>query len=203
MSGPFLASVQIRDHVSHLTAANRGLTVPCPDDTDGNTTVGIRYKSEVRPRIPRVLSRVATRMAIHLDLTLPPGSSGLPEGRASSPCRSPKVPTCLLLGLAPDEACQRPTVASGPVVSYTAVSPLPSQSRAVCSLLRLLSGHPGRTLSAIVLCGARKFLSHPGRARCGRDHQEVSQTSNYSKVLPVAWRTSERRIFGVHPACPK
>ena len=59
----------------------------------------------------------------------------------------------------------RPAVTSGPVVSYTAVSPLPAMCdvaialQAVCSLLRYLSGRPGRTLSAIVLCGARKFLS--------------------------------------------
>ena len=53
----------------------------------------------------------------------------------------------------------RPTVASGPVVSYTAVSPLPTLQLAVYSLLRYLSGHPGRMLSAIVLYGARKFLS--------------------------------------------
>ena len=36
---------------------------------------------------------------------------------------------------------------------------LTRRGRAVCSLLRYLSGHPGRTLSAIVLYGARKFLS--------------------------------------------
>ncbi|BDR54799.1 hypothetical protein KIMH_09100 [Bombiscardovia apis] len=47
------------------------------------------------------------------------------------------------------------------MVSYTTLSPLLAwkTKRAVCSLLRFLSGHPGRTLSAIVLCGARKFLS--------------------------------------------
>ena len=64
----------------------------------------------------------------------------------------------------------RPTVASGPVVSYATVSPLPVQRPAVCSLLRYLSGRPGRTLSAIVLCGARKFLNHLH----DRGHQEVS-----------------------------
>ena len=53
----------------------------------------------------------------------------------------------------------RLSVAGSPVVSYTAVSPLPGRGRAVCSLLRYLSGRPGRTLSAIVLCGARKFLN--------------------------------------------
>lgn len=64
----------------------------------------------------------------------------------------------------------RHTVTSSPVVSYTAVSPLPSLSvhtflyegrKAVYFLLRYLSGYPGRTLSAIVLYGARKFLSYP------------------------------------------
>lgn len=65
----------------------------------------------------------------------------------------------------------RPTVTSGPVVSYTAVSPLPTKRQAVYSLLRYLSGRPGRTLSAIVLCGARKFLS---RLR-DRGHQGVSK----------------------------
>ena len=92
-------------------------------------------------------------MAIHLDLALPSGSSSLPEGFGRA------VLERLLLGLAPDEAChatycyQRPggllhrrftltrrgravcsllrylsgpTVTRGPVVSYTAVSPLPT-----------------------------------------------------------------------------
>ena len=55
----------------------------------------------------------------------------------------------------------RLTVTRSPVVSYTAVSPLPERNvQAVYSLLRYLSGRPGRALSAIVLCGARKFLSH-------------------------------------------
>lgn len=65
----------------------------------------------------------------------------------------------------------RPTVASGPVVSYATVSPLPVRRPAVCSLLRYLSGRPGRTLSAIVLCGARKFLS---TVKQYRNHKEVS-----------------------------
>ena len=59
------------------------------------------------------------------------------------------------------------------VVSYTAVSPLlPYRGMgAVCFLLRYLSGRPGRTLSAIVLCGARKFLS---TVKQYRNHKEVS-----------------------------
>lgn len=92
-------------------------------------------------------------MAIHLGLTLPPNSSSLPENLGEQPLRR------FLLDLAPDEACLATAVTSSPVVSYTAVSPLPAHVQAVCSLLRYLSGRPGRTLSAIVLYGARKFLS--------------------------------------------
>ena len=103
-------------------------------------------------------------MAIHLDLTSPSGSSSLPEGFGRAALKR------LLLGLAPDEACHAAPVTSCPVVSCTAVSPLPARRQAVCSLLRYLSGRPGRTLSAIVLYGARKFLNR----RIGRGHQEVS-----------------------------
>ena len=59
-------------------------------------------------------------MAIHLDLTLPSGSSSLPEGFGRAALKR------LLLGLAPDEACHAADCSSGPVVSYTAVSPLPT-----------------------------------------------------------------------------
>ncbi len=44
-----------------------------------------RANTWMRPHIPRVLSCVSTRMAIHLDLTLPPSSSSLPEDWASNP----------------------------------------------------------------------------------------------------------------------
>lgn len=123
-----------------------------------------------------------TRMTIHLDLALPPGSSSLPEGRASNPCRRNRYVACPLLGLAPDEACHATAVTSCPVVSCTAVSPLPGRSRAVCSLLRLLSGRPGRTLSAIVLYGARKFLSRLTMSLVGRGHQEVSAIRLYQMI---------------------
>ena len=72
----------------------------------------------------------AARMAIHLDLTLPPGSSSLPGGSGEQPSNA----SCL--ALLPMRLAMRPTVTSGPVVSYTAVSPLPGRNRAVCSLLR-------------------------------------------------------------------
>ena len=106
------------------------------------------------------------RVVIHLDLTLPLSSSSLPEDVSEQPI-------CLLLGLAPNEACRAACVTADPVVSYTAVSPLlPYRCMgAVCFLLRYLSGRPGRTLSAIVLCGARKFLS---TVKQYRNHKEVS-----------------------------
>ena len=53
----------------------------------------------MRPLIPRVLSCRKARMTIHLDLTLPSGSSSLPEGIGRAALKR------LLLGLAPDEAC--------------------------------------------------------------------------------------------------
>jgi hypothetical protein len=134
-------------------------------------------------------------MAIHLDLTSPPGSSSLPEGRTSSPCHTIACVACLLLGLAPDEACHAAAVTSGPVVSCTAVSPLPSRSRAVCSLLRLLSGHPGRTLSAIVLYGARKFLNRLTVKQTGRGHQEVSSARLYQMNWSPCRLRSDKRII--------
>lgn len=74
----------------------------------------------------------------------------------------------------------RPTVTSGPVVSCTTISPLPGRNRAVCFLLRSLSGHPGRTLSAIVLYGARKFLSTVARAAAIKRSQNSKSTKDFT-----------------------
>ena len=115
------------------------------------------------------------RMAIHLDLALPSGSSSLPEGRASN-----SIAFCL--ALLPMRLAMRPTVTRGPVVSYTAVSPLPARRQAVCSLLRYLSGHPGRTLSAIVLYGARKFLNRQNRSRPSRGLKRTTIARESSKA---------------------
>ena len=93
------------------------------------------------------------RMAIHLDLALPSGSSSLPEGFGRA------VLERLLLGLAPDEACHAACCYQRPGGLLHRRFTLTRRGRAVYSLLRYLSGHPGRTLSAIVLYGARKFLS--------------------------------------------
>ena len=88
--------------------------------------------------------------------------------RASSPYRH-------LLGLAPDEACHATYCYQRPGGLLHRRFTLTRRGRAVCSLLRYLSGHPGRTLSAIVLYGARKFLNR----RIGRGHQEVSSLQLY------------------------
>ena len=88
------------------------------------------------------------------------------------------------LALLPMRLAMRPTVTNGPVVSYTAISPLPDRNQAVYFLLRYLSGCPGRTLSAIVLYGARKFLNECMQRLCAsahtrRGHQEISTTPYY------------------------
>ena len=104
------------------------------------------------------------RVVIHLDLTLPLSSSSLPEDVSEQPI-------CLLLGLAPDEACHATYCYQRPGGLLHRRFTLTRRGRAVCSLLRYLSGRPGRTLSAIVLCGARKFLS---TVKQYRNHKEVS-----------------------------
>lgn len=99
----------------------------------------------------------------------------------------------------------RSTVTRDPVVSYAAVSPLPSgrSRKAVYSLLRYLSGRPGRTLSAIVLYGARKFLNHACKA-CPVAAIKRSQTHNYTSIFEYK-KTKEihRHLCGLLPPFPK
>ena len=52
-----------------------------------------------------------------------------------------------------------PLLPEAAVVSYTAFSPLPDKCQAVWSLLHFPWGHPRRTLSGILPCEARTFLS--------------------------------------------
>jgi hypothetical protein len=80
--------------------------------------------------------------------------------------RHDEQPYRLLLGFAPDEACHAASVASGPVVSCTTISPLPPRRRYIfcCAFSRVgciawRCTFPGRVLPVIVLCGARKFSS--------------------------------------------
>ena len=116
------------------------------------------------------------RMAIHLDLALPSGSSSLPEGFGRA------VLERLLLGLAPDEACHAADCYQWPGGLLHRRFTLTRRGRAVCSLLRYLSGHPGRTLSAIVLYGARKFLNRQSRSRPSRGLKRTTIARESSKA---------------------
>lgn len=116
------------------------------------------------------------RMAIHLDLALPSGSSSLPEGFGRA------VLERLLLGLAPDEACHAANCHQRPGGLLHRRFTLTRRGRAVCSLLRYLSGHPGRTLSAIVLYGARKFLNRQNRSRPSRGLKRTTIARESSKA---------------------
>ena len=115
-------------------------------------------------------------MAIHLDLTLPSGSSSLPEGFGRAALKR------LLLGLAPDEACHATYCYQRPGGLLHRRFTLTRRGRAVCSLLRYLSGHPGRTLSAIVLYGARKFLNRQNRSWPSRGLKRTTIARESSKA---------------------
>ena len=83
------------------------------------------------------------------------------------------------LALLPMRLAMRPTVTSGP-----AFHPYPpaETGKAVYSLLRYLSGRPGRTLSAIVLYGARKFLNRQNRSRPSRGLKRTTIARESSKA---------------------
>ena len=67
-----------------------------------------------------------------------------------------------LFGLASDGVYNASCVTTRPVVSYTAFSPLPESMRypAVCFLLHFPGSRLRRTLSGILPCEARTFLTH-------------------------------------------
>ena len=102
-------------------------------------------------------------MAIHLDLTSPSGSSSLPEGRASN-----SIAFCL--ALLPMRLAMRPTVTSGPVVSYTAVSPLPACAGGLFSAALSL-----RSPWADVIRHRALWSPEVPQPQSGRGHQEVSR----------------------------
>jgi len=81
---------------------------------------------------------------------LPIASSDQPEAGG---------PRKLLFGLASDGVYTAFPVTREAVVSYTAIPPLPWQAMAVSFLLHFPWGHPHRTLSGILPCEARTFLS--------------------------------------------
>src|SRR6478736_3828640 len=88
-----------------------------------------------------------------------------------------------LSDLAPDEVYLAGRLTTTPVVSYTAVSPLPlgpfdklGDQEAVCSLWHCLADHSGWVLPTALPCGARTFLGAVAR------HATVQSTHSH---LPV------------------
>ena len=114
-------------------------------------------------KMSRTVSRVMSRIIIYLGLPLPAASSNLPESRPGKP-----VAFCLVL-LRMGFTCA-PPVTRRAVVSYSAFPPLPgpkalSEKRFVSEAFRgglFLLHWPWsrlhRTLSGVLLCGARTFL---------------------------------------------
>src|SRR5829696_9372818 len=103
----------------------------------------------------------ASRWAvIHLGLSLPTGSSGLPAGSGGQPSNAcaGRRRTVVPFDLAPGGVYRATPVTRCAVVSYTAVSPLPARRLAVCSLWHCPAGHPGSLLTTTLPCGARTFL---------------------------------------------
>ena len=123
----------------------------------------------------KTVSRVLSRMIIYLGRALPRGSSDLPESR--------RADVCSLLGLASDGVYNARPVTGPAVVSYTAISPLPVW--AVSFLLHWSSGFPARTLSGILPCEARTFLSP----------RMTYQAGQRSSVLPdIILENKKRRV---------
>ena len=98
----------------------------------------------------RTVSRVMYQMIIYLDLTLPPDSRDLPESKDGQ--------STFLFGLASDGVYRAMSVTSHAVVSYTAFPPLPAKAGGLF-LLHFLGSHLHRTLSGILPCEARTFLT--------------------------------------------
>ena len=132
----------------------------------------------MRFHIPRVLSRAkCTRMTIHLDLTLPPNSSSLPEDLGEQPLNT------FYLTLLPMRLAMRLTVTRSPVVSYTAVSPLPKQkfrrSILCCAISQVALG--GRYPP---LCSVEPGSSSATpNEHCSRGHRETSTFPIIADVL--------------------
>ena len=98
----------------------------------------------------RTVSRVMYQMIIYLDLTLPPDSSDLPESKDGQ--------STFLFGLASDGVYRAMSVTSHAVVSYTAFPPLPAKAGGLF-LMHFPGSHLHRTLSGILPCEARTFLT--------------------------------------------
>jgi len=111
----------------------------------------------------RPVSRVLSlKMVIYL-VRLSPAVSSQPTRWLSGP------PQRHLFGLASDGVYIASGVTVGPVVSYTAISPLPL--RAVSFLLHLSWDRSRQTLSGILPCEARTFLT----CACKHTHSATIQ----------------------------
>jgi len=133
-------------------------------------------RSQAYMRVSRPVGRVLCprsrgAAAIHLGLSLPTASCGLPAsiGRAAldRSRREPPVPLLTLLRVGFTEPPQSPAAL---VVSYTTVSPLPptSDAGAVCFLWHCPAGRPGSALPITLPCGARTFLTGPAPGAAAR-----------------------------------
>jgi hypothetical protein len=97
-----------------------------------------------------------------------------------------------LSGLAPGEVYLAGRLTTTPVVSYTAVSPLPGSPPAVCSLWHCLADHSGWVLPTALPCGARTFLG----AAANRERRD-------RPADPFAWPSlapPPERACGVSPS---
>ena len=146
----------------------------------------------MRPLIPRVLSCQRHGWPSISTWRCRQALAAYPMTRASSPYRH-------LLGLAPDEACHATYCYQRPGGLLHRRFTLTRRGRAVCSLLRYLSGHPGRTLSAIVLYGARKFLNHACKA-CPVAAIKSCQTHNYTSIFEYK---KPRKFIDIYAVCSR
>src|SRR5207302_9415782 len=105
-------------------------------------------------------------MVISLGWLSPATSRGLPAAQAT------RAGSRCLLGLAPTGGYRATPVARRAVGSYPTVSPLPLESRAVCSLWPFPSPHGAQALPGSLPCGARTFLGTPLQPAC-RDHHAL------------------------------
>src|SRR5436305_639136 len=105
-------------------------------------------------------------MVISLGWLSPATSRGLPAAQAT------RAGSRCLLGLAPTGGYRATPVARRAVGSYPTVSPLPLESRAVCSLWPFPSPRGAQELPGSLPCGARTFLGTPLQPTC-RDHHAL------------------------------
>ena len=136
----------------------------------------------------RPVSRVLSlKMVIYL-VRLSPAVSSQPTRWLSGP------PQRHLFGLASDGVYIASGVAVGPVVSYTAISPLPL--RAVSFLLHLSWDRSRQTLSGILPCEARTFLTISSvKTDTQRDHSACSNLYDTIKRRQIQQKSASSGVI--------